>query len=294
MALTPGGSPYVESSDLVANYPAVSLAVANKIDTKSNLDSPTFSNGINLNATTSYAPQMIVTNAANDDSSAYIITQKSRAGGIVVNQDALINMLFRGHDGVGFQNAAALVVTVDTTPGANDMPGRMAFFTTPDGSTTINERLRISQDGSITGSGSLGAWTAFTPTVDATQFTIGNGTITSRYCKLGKIVLYTGALTYGSTTVYGNTATDTIRISTPTNIQLGVSLTTGTGQYIDSSLGRSYPVFMSPSAAAQLAFTFGITNVTANTLTSSGFNNNVPVAEGTGDTVHWTYIYEEA
>lgn len=34
MALTPGGTPYVESSDLVANYPASSLALANKVDTK--------------------------------------------------------------------------------------------------------------------------------------------------------------------------------------------------------------------------------------------------------------------
>jgi hypothetical protein len=32
MALTPGGTPYVESSDLVANYPATSLALAEHID----------------------------------------------------------------------------------------------------------------------------------------------------------------------------------------------------------------------------------------------------------------------
>jgi hypothetical protein len=32
MAVTPGGTPYVESSDLVANYPAVSLALAEHID----------------------------------------------------------------------------------------------------------------------------------------------------------------------------------------------------------------------------------------------------------------------
>lgn len=36
MATTAGGTPYVESSDLVANYPAVSLALAEKIDTKAN------------------------------------------------------------------------------------------------------------------------------------------------------------------------------------------------------------------------------------------------------------------
>lgn len=34
MAVTAGGSPYVEASDLVADYPATSLALANKVDTK--------------------------------------------------------------------------------------------------------------------------------------------------------------------------------------------------------------------------------------------------------------------
>lgn len=34
MAVTGGGTPYVESSDLVANYPAASLSLANKVDTK--------------------------------------------------------------------------------------------------------------------------------------------------------------------------------------------------------------------------------------------------------------------
>jgi len=33
MAVTAAGTPYVESSDLVANYPGVSLALANHIDT---------------------------------------------------------------------------------------------------------------------------------------------------------------------------------------------------------------------------------------------------------------------
>ena len=34
MAVTSGGTPYVESSDLVANYPSTSLSLANKVDTK--------------------------------------------------------------------------------------------------------------------------------------------------------------------------------------------------------------------------------------------------------------------
>ena len=32
MALTPEGTPYIESTDLVANYPAASLSLANRVD----------------------------------------------------------------------------------------------------------------------------------------------------------------------------------------------------------------------------------------------------------------------
>ena len=32
MAVTPGGNFYIQSSDLVANYPATSLAIANRLD----------------------------------------------------------------------------------------------------------------------------------------------------------------------------------------------------------------------------------------------------------------------
>jgi hypothetical protein len=61
MATTAGGTPYVESSDLVANYPAISLDLAEHIDTKANLASPTFTGtvtipNVNLLAWTAYTP----------------------------------------------------------------------------------------------------------------------------------------------------------------------------------------------------------------------------------------------
>jgi hypothetical protein len=49
MAVTSGGTPYVESSDLVANYPAASLALANKVDTK--VDKPGGSVGVSITGT---------------------------------------------------------------------------------------------------------------------------------------------------------------------------------------------------------------------------------------------------
>jgi hypothetical protein len=292
MAVTAGGTPYVESSDLVANYPATSLSLANKVDTKSDITSPTFLAGINLNASTAYAPQMILTQTSNDATSPYIIVQKSRNGLINNNNDGVVTMALRGHDGVGYQNVAAITSAIDGAPSAGDLPGRLSFFTTPAGSTTINERLRISSNGSITGSGSLGAWTAFTPTFTA-QFTLGNGTVSAYYCQIGKIVHYRGAIVYGSTTAYGNVATDTVQFNLPLAARTPLSSVLGVGSYVDVSLGRGYPVEIGPNTSTQISLTFGVTNVTANTVTNSTFNNNFPVAEGTGDTLSWSLTYEK-
>ena len=44
---------------------------------------------------------------------------------------------------------------VDGTPGANDMPGRLVFSTTPDGGNSAQERLRISSTGAFDFNGGL-------------------------------------------------------------------------------------------------------------------------------------------
>lgn len=67
--------------------------------------------------------------------------------GIVQSGDELFAFDVRGNDGVNFRRAAYISVQVDGTPGVNDMPGRLMFFTTPDGSVTVTERLRIDQAG---------------------------------------------------------------------------------------------------------------------------------------------------
>ena len=61
--------------------------------------------------------------------------------------DEILNIISRGYDGAAFRNAAAIVTEVDGTPAAGDMPGRIILFTTPAGTTTALERLRLSQDG---------------------------------------------------------------------------------------------------------------------------------------------------
>lgn len=68
----------------------------------------------------------------------------------VANGDMLGSIIFRGADGTQFIDSAIISGEVDGTPGANDMPGRLVFFTTADGASSATERMRIHSDGAVT------------------------------------------------------------------------------------------------------------------------------------------------
>jgi hypothetical protein len=68
---------------------------------------------------------------------------------VVAADDALGNIRFTGADGTGFIEAARIRAEVDGTPGTNDMPGRLVFFTTADGASSPTERMRIANNGAI-------------------------------------------------------------------------------------------------------------------------------------------------
>lgn len=69
---------------------------------------------------------------------------------VVQSGDELGYIVFRGSDGTSYRNAAIIEAFVDGTPGASDMPGRLTFSTTPDGSASLSERMRIDSNGTIT------------------------------------------------------------------------------------------------------------------------------------------------
>ena len=69
---------------------------------------------------------------------------------IVQDDDELGRITFSGDDGTDIHTEAAKIVSaVDGTPGANDMPGRLMFYTTPDGAASPLERIRINSNGSV-------------------------------------------------------------------------------------------------------------------------------------------------
>ena len=56
---------------------------------------------------------------------------------------------FLGNDGSEFVEAASISCGIDGTPGANDMPGRLMFSVTADGSASPSEAMRINNAGEL-------------------------------------------------------------------------------------------------------------------------------------------------
>ena len=69
--------------------------------------------------------------------------------GIIPSNGTFGNIVFSGDDGTDFVKGAMIVGDVDGTPGDNDMPGRLEFYTTPSGAQTPEERLRITSTGDV-------------------------------------------------------------------------------------------------------------------------------------------------
>jgi hypothetical protein len=91
---------------------------------------------------------------SNDTNGAYFFIGKSRgtslgANTVVQSGDELGGLDFLGADGSALLRAARITALVDGTPGANDMPGRLVFSVTRDGSTSPTEAARISATGEV-------------------------------------------------------------------------------------------------------------------------------------------------
>jgi hypothetical protein len=93
-------------------------------------------------------------NNANDSTSPILKFTKTRGTTVgavtaVQNDDALGYISFSGTDGTNVVDGAYISALVDGTPGTNDLPTRLAFFTTADGASSPTERMRITSNGNV-------------------------------------------------------------------------------------------------------------------------------------------------
>ena len=68
---------------------------------------------------------------------------------VVSSDQAFGHINFGGSDGTQFRTGATILGAADGTPGSGDMPGKLVFSTTPDGSASPVERVRIRSGGTV-------------------------------------------------------------------------------------------------------------------------------------------------
>ena len=105
-----------------------------------------------IKATDSTAGAAFVRHSANSGGTGIFLGKSRNAtvgsNTIVQSGDELGRITFSGDDGTNINTMGAKIASyVDGTPGENDMPGRLSFYTTADGGSSVTERLRITQDG---------------------------------------------------------------------------------------------------------------------------------------------------
>ena len=142
------------------------------------------------------------TNASNG---AYLMIGSSRgtsngSSTALQNGDQIGGIFFQAADGTDMQNAAAYIdAIIYGDVGNNDVPGALRFFTTPDGSSTPTEKMRVMPSGGITFNGDTSTANAlddyeegnWTPVMQGPTMSAQNGS----YTKVGRIVHLTFHLT---------------------------------------------------------------------------------------------------
>jgi uncharacterized membrane protein len=151
----------------------------------------------------------------------------------VVSGDRLASLIFAGNDGTDLALAAQINIEADGTVGANDMPGRITFLTTPDGTQAPTEKMRIANDGKLKfnsyGSGTITGTAAYNLGVDASGNVIElpggviDGAGTANY-----VPKWTDANTLGNSQLFDNGTNVGIGTATPaTSLQVGGTVTSG-------------------------------------------------------------------
>jgi hypothetical protein len=153
MALTPGGTPYVESSDLVADYPTVSLALAEHID-----DLPakilqivraTDSTVRNTTSTSFVDAGISVTITPQKSDSAIIVFHAARTATPVGNLATFLQITDASNNPL---SGAENHLVRDGNPSNINIPTAIFGYATPATTSPVTYKVRFSVNG---GTGSL-------------------------------------------------------------------------------------------------------------------------------------------
>ena len=173
-------------------------------------------------------------------------------------------------------------------------PTATSLLTSPSHSLShsdLNDAVEALEAKVAIGNTVLGTYTAYTPTMS--NFTLGNGTVSSSYCRVNNFVHYFGKVTLGSTSVVlggGQALTVPINIDS-TMTSFGNVI--GSALFYDVSAVAMYPGVVNCVGSATTVY-LQQQNSNATYLTAQAVVSTIPFTWTTSDTINWNVFYKAA
>ncbi|MEU3665741.1 hypothetical protein [Streptomyces virginiae] len=208
---------------------------------------------------------------------------------------ATITVPSTGGGGTGAATVSSAVRQITVAPGGI-LPVSLAADIAASGLYTGQVRYNTVTGGLEVWTGAAweaqGIWASYTPTWTAstTNPTLGNGTLVSRWCRVGRMINWMGTLTLGSTS---NGGTGLWRMSVPVTAASGASMPTWRGVFSYVKPGDNDYIGQCFLAPGGTVIDF-IVKSGASGASTQNVSNTAPVAAASGSIITWSLTYEAA
>jgi hypothetical protein len=233
-----------------------------------------------IETTSQNAISCVAHRGTGNASGSIFILGKSRgtSAGAVTSvgiNDELGSLRFAGADDTDLQSRGGEIsCEVDGTPGSNDMPGRLLFKTTADGSAAPTERMRIDSSGTVLLSGSRDGNSINNATL---RFNIVNSSGAEKKAQ----IISTKVADISSTIEFGTTVShayaERMRIHSDGNVGIG---TTSPSQHLVVSGTGSQYIAVTSTNSSNTGVLFGDSDIDAGFVLYANSDDSLRIGTG--------------
>ena len=190
-----------------------------------------------------------------------------------------------------------MAITFPTTLDAFTNPLSTDVLTSPSHAqqhSDINDAVEALETKVRIGNTVIGNYIAYTPTFPS-GLTLGNGVVTSEYCRVNDFVHYWGRVVWGTTTSINNFGLQaSLPVSHDTSFSSTTGMTTGFCTFRDISAGINQIGVIRPIEGFPNIASLACQNLVNTYLTTQTVQTLVPFTWVTGDIITWSMYYQAA